>query len=111
MTVNHIRFEREGLREAQSRVAVKGKALQIIVVIPPGVSVKVGSIVHVLSFHQENRNISSNFGHQHIRWELFFPEWNLQAMKQRTHFEIPFAHGAVKGKDETNIWNSFGGEE
>ncbi len=87
----------------QGCVGKKGEALQIIVVIPPGVSVKVGSIVHVVSFHQVNRNIIGRFGLQHICYELFYPQGNFQVVQQWPRFEISFSDAAVKGEHKTNI--------
>ena len=103
MAVDHIWFEREGPSDTQGCVGKKSEALQVIVVITPGVSVEIGSIVHIISFNQVNRNIVGRPGLQYICCELFCPQGDFQVVQQWPRFKISFADKTIKGEDKTNI--------
>ncbi|MBA7702830.1 hypothetical protein ES703_111605 [subsurface metagenome] len=56
----------------------KGEALQIVVVIPKGVPVKVGPVVQVVPFDQIDRDSILGLGFQYIGRELLTAQGNFQ---------------------------------
>lgn len=50
MAMNEVAAKRKGLRKSQSSMGKKGEALQVIVVIPNSVTVKIRPVVQVVPF-------------------------------------------------------------
>ena len=75
MAMNEVAAKRKGLRKSQSSMGKKGEALQVILVIPNSVTVKIRPVVQVVPFDQIDRG-SVSFGFQNIGIEFLTAQGN-----------------------------------
>ena len=81
----------------------KGETLQIVVVIPPSIAIKIGTIIKVLPIHQIDRNPILSPGLQDVGYECLAPHGNLEIFEKAAGSEISLPDNPIKGKNEPYI--------